>query len=75
MNCLFHTANKTAFIQVSRKGNLILCMRLSIGNAFPDRIAVKSEDIINGTYFTEYQSGDDVDELFIDLQKEAKKNL
>jgi len=75
MNCLFHTKINTAFIQVCRKGNLILCMRLSVGNAFPDRIAVKCEDITNATYFTEYQSGDEVDELFIELQKEAKKNL
>jgi len=50
-------------------------MRLSISNPFPDRIAVKCEDIINGTYFTEYQSGEDVDELFYQLQKEAKKTL
>ena len=75
MNCLFQTKNNTAFIQVKRKGNVILCMRLSVGNTFPDRIAVKCEDIINGTYFTEYQSGDDIDELFCDLQKEAKKDL
>jgi len=50
-------------------------MRLSTTNPFPDRIAVKCEDITNGTYFTEYQSGDEVDELFYELQKEAKKNL
>jgi len=75
MNCLFHTANKTAFIQVSRKGNLILCMRLSPTNKYPDRIAVKCEDIINGTHFTEYQTGDDVDDLFYYLQVEARKEL
>lgn len=75
MNCLFHAEKKTAFIQVCRKGNLILCMRLSNSNKFPDRIAVKCEDITNATYFTEFQSGDEVDDLFYDLQKEAKKDL
>jgi hypothetical protein len=50
-------------------------MRLSNSNKFPDRIAVKCEDIVNGTYFTEYQSGEDVDDYFYDLQKEARKDL
>lgn len=75
MNCLFHHEKKTAFIQITRKGNLILCMRLSVGNTFPDRIAVKCEDIINATYFTAFQSGEGVDDLFCELQKEVKKNL
>ena len=75
MNILYYNETKTPFIQVCRKGNIFLYMRISTFNDLPDRILIKAKDIIEGTYFTIYESGEEIDELFHQHHRQLKMEI